>query len=244
MSVADEILRLQQAKSDLATSIANKGVTVPSVTTIDGYAALVDQIQTGGSSYPFCTEIDYIETSGTQWINTGYYPNTNSKVRVVWMPTLINTGGYFGSRSADSSTTSLSRYTCTTFSSGSQFAFAMTYNVWPSNRFTLTVNSKYDCTAENGKYSCNGTQYTSSTVSNFSTGQPFLLSRYYTGATSSGYLNASMRIYAFQVWENDTLIKDMIPIRIEQIGYMYDKINGGVFSNAGTGSFTLGLDVT
>ena len=48
MSVASEITRLQNAKSALATSIGNKGVTVPASTTLDGYSALVDQIQTGG----------------------------------------------------------------------------------------------------------------------------------------------------------------------------------------------------
>lgn len=48
MSISDEILRLQTAKSDLATSIANKGVTVPVNATLDDYPALVDSIQTGG----------------------------------------------------------------------------------------------------------------------------------------------------------------------------------------------------
>lgn len=48
MSIANEILRLQNAKSALATSIGNKGVTVPASTKLDGYSALVDQIQTGG----------------------------------------------------------------------------------------------------------------------------------------------------------------------------------------------------
>ena len=51
MSIASEITRLQQAKSDLATSIANKGVTVPAATTIDGYAALVDSIPSGVNLY-------------------------------------------------------------------------------------------------------------------------------------------------------------------------------------------------
>lgn len=47
MSIASEISRLQTAKFDLKTSIENKGVTVPSATTLDGYAALVDQISGG-----------------------------------------------------------------------------------------------------------------------------------------------------------------------------------------------------
>lgn len=50
MSIATEISRLQTAKSDLKTSIENKGVTVPSSTTLDGYAALVDQISGGGGA--------------------------------------------------------------------------------------------------------------------------------------------------------------------------------------------------
>lgn len=48
MSVATEITRIQGAKADLKTSIEAKGVTVPSATLISGYAALVDQISTGG----------------------------------------------------------------------------------------------------------------------------------------------------------------------------------------------------
>ena len=47
-TIAQNIARIQQAKEDLATAIEAKGVTVPSATTIDGYATLVGQIQTGG----------------------------------------------------------------------------------------------------------------------------------------------------------------------------------------------------
>ena len=244
MSIASEITRLQQAKSDLATSIENKGVTVPAATTLDGYAALVDQIQQGGGTLPYDAEIQYIESTGTQWINTGYYPNKNSKIRVVWMPVEITNSGYFGSRSIDSSTTSLSRMTCTTFSNGSQFAFAMSYNGWVSDRFSLTAGNLYECTAENGNYSCNATKYTSTVLSSFSTGQPFLLSRYYTGSDSAGYFNSKIRIYIFQVWESGELILNLIPVRVGQVGYMYDKVSEELFGNDGTGTFTLGLDVT
>lgn len=48
MSISNEIIRLQNAKSALATSIGNKGVQVPAATKLDGYPALVDAIQTGG----------------------------------------------------------------------------------------------------------------------------------------------------------------------------------------------------
>ena len=46
-NIRTQISRLSGAKSDLATAIPAKGVTVPDDTTLDGYAALVEQIDTG-----------------------------------------------------------------------------------------------------------------------------------------------------------------------------------------------------
>ena len=50
MSIASEITRIQNAKEDIKTSIENKGVIVPSTTTLDGYSALIDNISGGGGA--------------------------------------------------------------------------------------------------------------------------------------------------------------------------------------------------
>lgn len=50
MSISSEINRISNAKTAIAESIANKGVTVPSGTKIDGMATLIDSIQTGGAA--------------------------------------------------------------------------------------------------------------------------------------------------------------------------------------------------
>lgn len=50
MSISSEITRISNAKTAIAESIANKGVTVPSGTKIDGMATLIDNIQTGGAA--------------------------------------------------------------------------------------------------------------------------------------------------------------------------------------------------
>ena len=47
MSVHSEIDRIAGAKSDIATAITNKGVTVPSGTKLDGMAALINSISGG-----------------------------------------------------------------------------------------------------------------------------------------------------------------------------------------------------
>ena len=49
MSVSSEITRLSSAKAAIKTAIEGKGVTVPSSTKLDGYAALVEQIQQGSA---------------------------------------------------------------------------------------------------------------------------------------------------------------------------------------------------
>lgn len=48
MSISSEITRISNAKTAIAESIANKGVTVPDGTKIDGMATLIDSIETGG----------------------------------------------------------------------------------------------------------------------------------------------------------------------------------------------------
>lgn len=66
MSIATQIQRLQNAKAALAVSIENKGVDVPSTTKLDGYAALVDQIQQGGGD--------------TIIVNNNYYSDSATNV--------------------------------------------------------------------------------------------------------------------------------------------------------------------
>ena len=48
MSVQSEINRLATAKTAIGTAIAGKGVAVPSGTKLDGMAALIDGIESGG----------------------------------------------------------------------------------------------------------------------------------------------------------------------------------------------------
>lgn len=65
MSVITELTRIQGGKTSLKTSIEAKGVSVPSATLIDGYATLIDQIQTGGGGTPIFKSIDVSDFSGT-----------------------------------------------------------------------------------------------------------------------------------------------------------------------------------
>ena len=55
--------------------------------------------------------------------------------------------------------------------------------------------------------------------------------------------NDPLKIFYFKWYENSTLVLDMIPVRVGNVGYMYDRVSGRLFGNAGLGQFVLGPDV-
>ena len=68
MSISSEITRISNAKTAIAQSIANKGVTVPSGTKIDGMASLIDSIQTGGGGAVQPSKALTVTSNGTTTI--------------------------------------------------------------------------------------------------------------------------------------------------------------------------------
>lgn len=67
-NIKTQISRLSGAKSDLATAITAKGVTVPDDTTLDGYAALVEQIDTGVDTSDATATADDIAKGKTAYV--------------------------------------------------------------------------------------------------------------------------------------------------------------------------------
>lgn len=54
----------------------------------------------------------------------------------------------------------------------------------------------------------------------------------------------SARIWKFSIVHGNVVVRDFIPVRVGQTGYMYDKVSGQLFGNSGTGDFILGPDKT
>lgn len=241
MSISTEIARLQQAKSDLAISIAAKGVTVPAATTLDGYAALVDQIQ-GGGRFPYGAEIEYLQCDGNQYINNFYTENASTQVLVVNIQ-------YQGLGDLMGNTTSYQNgckivgvldsgypfvyYKPTgtriliqdNYTSSSKVSLGAGFSK-TSSKFSLTVDNR---SAVTGNYS-----------GLYSTVSHRLFSR--NNSNASSHFNG--KFYGIQIKEDNVLVRDCIPLRIGTTGYVYDKISGILFANNGSGSFTLGPDVT
>ena len=77
MSIASELTRLQNAKNAITSAITEKGVTVPVGTKLDGMAALIGQIETGGGEVQLETWSGTIMTTNT--MAEVYYTDENGK---------------------------------------------------------------------------------------------------------------------------------------------------------------------
>ena len=60
--------------------------------------------------------------------------------------------------------------------------------------------------------------------------------------SNNTYNYCKMRLYGAKIYLNNALVRDYIPVRKGQVGYMYDKVSGQLFGNSGTGNFILGPD--
>jgi hypothetical protein len=245
MSIVNEINRLQQAKSDLATSIANKGVTVPAFATLDDYAALVDSIQTGGggSSLPYDAEVEYLQSDGAQYINTGVVL-TKSYTIIVDCAVISAASTYPTVLGALNS----SNFSCPLVYDTSGHPYVQ---VGGSNSYAYLYTSSYFgsniihyvCRGDGSyQYLSNGVKVVNKSYSgSLSTLSMYLLARNSNGNAANF---AVAKIGRTSINVGGVLLRDYIPVRVGQVGYMYDRVSKTLFGNSGTGSFTLGPDVT
>lgn len=246
MSIASEITRLQSAKSDLATSIANKGVTVPANATLDDYAALVDSIQTsgGGSLLPYDAEVEYLQSDGNQYIDTGVVVTKNY---IIILDCAVISGSSFptvlGALSENyqySIPLALNNSGNPYTQVGGSSSYATLYS---TNKFGSTIVHYICCGDGSKQYISDGYKTVSASFSgSLSTLSMYLFARHKNDTTVGN--SATAKIGKVRMTVDGVLVRDFIPVRVGQVGYMYDKVSKRLFGNSGTGSFTLGPDVS
>lgn len=69
----------------------------------------------------------------------------------------------------------------------------------------------------------------------------YLFTRY---STNMALQSKAAYFKYFKMSRNGVLVRDFIPVRVGQVGYMYDKVSKQLFGNVGSGSFTFGNDKT
>lgn len=84
MSIQTELTRITNAKAAIKTAIEGKGVTVPEATLLDGMAALIESIETGGgggSTEPYAKIITGTHTPAQKETGITFLPDDNLVLR-------------------------------------------------------------------------------------------------------------------------------------------------------------------
>lgn len=182
------------------------------------------------------TELEYIESSGTQYIKTGFKPNNNTRLVMDEQITAhpASTSQYlFGART-DSYTVNFGLLLKSLFRSDYGESKVDSMYKTPLKRLTVDKN-KNVCTLTDEIV----TSEMKNAVSTFQSNYELYLFASNDGGTAD--YNAKMRLYSCQIYDNGTLVRDFVPCRnsSNEIG-LYDFVNGRFYGNAGNGVFTAG----
>lgn len=187
-------------------------------------------------------EIKYLEGNGSQYIDLNVIPDENTGIYIQAVDS--NQSGSYDHYTTGLRDDSGDTRWCIGYSSNLGWYYGygsyttISNNTYPGSIAKSTLNYLNSKTAT---CTVNGT---TSTV-NLPT-LPFSpqnnIRIFGTSGASANYAKWSGKIYAFKVSQGSTVVMDLIPVRVGQVGYMYDKVTGRLFGNSGTGNFILGGD--
>jgi hypothetical protein len=193
------------------------------------------------SNLPYDAEIEYLESTGTQYIDTLFKANTTTtqfKCKIIPL-NISTTQGIFGSRNTVNSATTDA---CNIFIISNTFRLDWVCGTSINASFNISNNTEYEISIIRGKAIINGTTITNSNTSSINQNYNFLIGNFTNGSNTTYSTGFIGKIKYAQLYNNNSLIHDFIPVRKGNIGYMYDKVSGQLFGNSGTGSFILGPD--
>ena len=189
---------------------------------------------------PYDAEVEYLESTGTQWINTGYETKgVGITIDVVASKTTSATNEMAIAGRAASSGFELY------FANGLARIWTVSFDI-PSAA-GISANNAYHIVAETAS---NSQSITVDGVVDSRTGSvagAAGLSPIALFAHRQTY-NLVGRIYSCKIYDGATLVRDFTPVRFtneqnQSDGAMYDRVSGALFRNAGTGEFRFGTDI-
>lgn len=174
------------------------------------------------------TKLEYIESTGTQYISTGITPTENTKV-VIEFSSSSSSGVVFGQDSG---------YKV------NAFMVAMTVVVFDSTKKDISISANAKHTVQVApkafKVDNGSSQYIYANKVNAAYPM-FLFGNNRKGKFSEG---VAMKLYSFKVYENDVLIADYIPCKQGNAVGLYDDVAGAMNLPLWAGDFTAGPSIS
>ena len=191
------------------------------------------------TALPYDSEIEYLESTGTQFIEIPFLPNQDSGYEIDFQVIDWNQSSPFFARWTFNPT-----YDSFGIGFTSGYAFALMYGRYSSNHYFLygSISDKlnrYVVKQYNKKIYVNDSLTVTFTNSVQSNVTPYLFGNH---SEEQGNSKCICKIWSFKYFQENEIKMNLIPVRKDGVGYMYDKVSGQLFGNSGTGSFILGPD--
>ena len=188
-------------------------------------------------------QVSYLQSSGTQHIDTEYCITENTEFKLEHMyNTYVSTDWSYGTSAGSSSV-----FGCQFFS-GTGF---ITYYVGNSSQIAGRIaggsyqNSKLQVKYFDGVFEVAGSKTTIAInkVGSDNTSSVFLFA-INSGGKAANY--SKSRFYSCKFYESGVLVRNFVPCyrKADSVAGMYDLVNRRFHTNKGTGTFTLGGNVT
>ena len=189
---------------------------------------------TSSTNDPGYQQLEYIESTGTQWIDTGIDSSDNSRWEIVAQRT---PGSATDTRLLIAATTGGGDYVAST---GNGWNFLSDkYIAGNADVKTSLVCERQTTTS---KLYVDGVQ-TSTAVNNAPSTRITLFGQVTNNVFSYAFIG---KVYSAKLYDNNTLVRNFHPVRrlSDSALGMYDTVSKTFFANAGSGTFTAGPNVT
>lgn len=187
-------------------------------------------------------ELEYLESSGTQYINTGIVPRSTTRIvsdfSFVELPSgslaasgWVNGGGkqfWFG------------------VGSDGKFKASVSGNATSSPAGVAADTSRHSFDVSPAALKFDGNEFTNqgSAFTDEASGNTlYLFAGHVTWSPYVAY-QTKMRLYSCQIYDGASLVRDFVPVRrvSDSTLGLYDCVAGSFFANAGSGSFSAGSE--
>lgn len=188
-------------------------------------------------------QVEYIESSGTQYIDTGYYATTTSGINIDYAYTASGNAGLCGIFQSQTPRTD-TLFISTLSGQTSTVIYLISRGGELTNNVVPTLGTKYNAKINylnNGKLIIDNTK-TGNDGSNGVVSSRTIKLFCRDNSGNLAYTNA--RIYMCKISEGGNIVRNFIPCyrKSDNVIGLYDLVNGVFYTNAGSGDFTKGND--
>lgn len=230
--------------TDIANAIRVKGGTSKSINAVDFDTAIANLPSGGAPTLPSeYQQVEYIESTGTQYINTGVIPNQDTGFDLMFVTKNTVGASGFGCMFGTRNTAGAKGFQLNTYKASNSSNYGLLANDTTNINAKLTKDVLLNVNFRNGVYVANDRSEQEFPKMTFTCENTLTIFGLNQGGTLTQF--SKTRIYYFNLYDGDTLIRKFIPCyrKSDNVIGLYDTVNKLFYTNSGTDTFLKGFDV-